>query len=1147
MQCVLLVRDFPRALALRPSHSYDSSSSVNSAVLVFENIHENYDRLRPQCNVTLVKDSDFDVSEYRRLSSKHVYGCLGLLQVEKDMFLAVVTGCTHIGEIRPGESVHRILDVEFYSLDNSYDSNTSYGTNRIYDEDVPPQNEQQSYVHPCAPLKKLLSNGHFYFSSDFDLTRTLSARITMTAADKYSFDDHFLWNKYMIKELLNFRSKLSKVNQEAMDRCGFLVLAIQGYVGSKETTIGSRTVFLSIISKLSCKRAGTRYNTRGIDDDGNVANFVETETILQMPTTCFSYVQIRGSVPVFWEQQGLQVMSHKIQISRGPAATQPAVERHFNELQSRYGDVDIINLLGVKEGEAILSKEYSERISNLNGNGVDNCLRMKNFDFHTICKSGSYENVSLLINDIQDRLESFCFFLIDMETNSPIFYQKGVFRTNCVDCLDRTNMVQTVISKTILDIYLRQIESVTRYDTESFFTRHSYLWAENGDSLSKIYAGTGALKSEFTRSGKVTWSGVIGDATKTMNRFYINNFQDKSKQEVIDLLLGKLMYQKVIEIHDPVHELVLEDMQKRINDFSSKYTINVFVGSINLNGCPPNGESLSPWLFGFEDHEPEPDLFVIGFQEIVELIAQQIVSADPEKLRIWEREISSALNRRSDRSNYVMLRSGQLVGTALVIYARADIVSNIRNVEYVMKKTGLGGIAGNKGAVAIRLDYHDTSMCFVTAHLAAGQTNVEERNRDYKTINDGLLFRNGRRLEHHEYVIWLGDFNYRISLSNEEVRSLIEASDLTTLLKADQLTKQIEFGQAFNDYIEGPITFLPTYKYDCGTDYYDTSEKARVPAWTDRILYRGNKIRQIGYSRAELKVSDHRPVMSSFDIELIKYDEAAKEMIQRELYLEKLQLVSQTSLETLSNDESKWDKLAKNVRKVNNPLLVDRYSNGIKSNMKKKLEDNKIEPSVGILIDFEDKNNSKEEDLPPPSSETYQWWMDDSASSSKSSLVVDKNDIDKEFRNISSNPFHEDLMMRKTVPLPPPKPNSLYSNILTPIKVNDDNNSKNINNDKLKIINSNQKPNKSNPFFEDDESFLSSVPNFEDRSSNSNPDKLPAIRTNPFSENDDNDISNQLIDLTVNNTNSSPNTVLPKSNNNIDWIPLIPTKVNNNK
>jgi hypothetical protein len=74
---------------------------------------------------------------------------------------------------------------------------------------------------------------------------------------------------------------------------------------------------------LSCLRAGTRFNTRGIDDDGNVANNVETEVLIYTNELCFSYVIIRGSVPVFWEQQGIQLGAHKIQIARSFAATQP--------------------------------------------------------------------------------------------------------------------------------------------------------------------------------------------------------------------------------------------------------------------------------------------------------------------------------------------------------------------------------------------------------------------------------------------------------------------------------------------------------------------------------------------------------------------------------------------------------------------------------------------------------------------------------------------------------------------------------------------------------------------------------------------------------------------------------------------------------
>ncbi len=99
-------------------------------------------------------------------------------------------------------------------------------------------------------------------------------------------------------------------------------------------------------------------------------------------------------------------------------------------------------------------------------------------------------------------------------------------------------------------------------------------------------------------------------------------------------------------------------------------------------------------------------------------------------------------------------------------------------------------MAGNKGAVGIRMDWADTSICFVTAHLAAGFANYEERNRDYRTISQGLRFLRDRSIEDHDTIIFLGDFNYRIGLSYERVRKLIGTGDLDTLYENDQvLTK----------------------------------------------------------------------------------------------------------------------------------------------------------------------------------------------------------------------------------------------------------------------------------------------------------------------------------------------------------------------
>ena len=99
----------------------------------------------------------------------------------------------------------------------------------------------------------------------------------------------------------------------------------------------------------------------------------------------------------------------------------------------------------------------------------------------------------------------------------------------------------------------------------------------------------------------------------------------------------------------------------------------------------------------------------------------------------------------------------------------------------------MSGVAGNKGAVAIRFEYANTRLCFVTAHLAAGFSNIDERNRDYSTIAGGLRFQRGRRIEDHDAIIWLGDFNYRIGLPDKQVRDLVEMGDLQTLYENDQV------------------------------------------------------------------------------------------------------------------------------------------------------------------------------------------------------------------------------------------------------------------------------------------------------------------------------------------------------------------------
>ncbi|KAL8991409.1 MAG: hypothetical protein Q9177_000157 [Variospora cf. flavescens] len=609
---------------------------------------------------------------------------------------------------------------------------------------------------------------------------------------------------------------------------------------------------------------------------------------------------------------GLLPNQQKIQIIRSPEATQSAFDKHFDHLELAYGAVHILNLMSAtKSGEVELTMRYQQHVqhSPLNQTAgsigvTGNRLMTSQFDFHAETKGpGGYEAASMVRRLIQDKADSFAYLLcditdksrktdMDIRSNGPsrqestvILQQEGIFRTNCLDCLDRTNLIQTIISQMALELFLGHRSERAPTD---FWVRHASLWADNGDlkALSKIYAGTGALKSSFTRHGKMSLAGAIADARKSATRLYINNFADKGRQNTIDMLLGRLVEQRPVHLYDPINDHVASELQERTHEFSTSETICIWAGTFNLNGKGSGvREDLSAWLC--PSASVQPDIFAVGFQEIVELSPQQVMSTDPVRRQDWEDAVRLTINNKkkcASRDEYVLLRSGQLVGAALVVFVKSSALKNIKNVEGSVKKTGMSGMAGNKGAVAIRMDYANTRICLVTAHLAAGFANYEERNRDYRTISYGLRFQRNRSVDDHDAIIWLGDMNYRIGLSDDKARRLIKMNDLESLYANDQLNLQMIAGHVFPYYSEAQITFLPTYKYKNGTDEYDTSEKARIPAWCDRILRKGSNLKQIDYATAPLRFSDHRPVYATFECLISNVDEHRKEDLSRALY-----------------------------------------------------------------------------------------------------------------------------------------------------------------------------------------------------------------------------------------------------------------------
>ncbi|KAK8042914.1 hypothetical protein PG994_013397 [Apiospora phragmitis] len=404
----------------------------------------------------------------------------------------------------------------------------------------------------------------FYYSYSYDITRTLQHNISRertalangqagTISD--DFNSMFVWNSHLLQPAEN-------AIDQPFDWCRPI---IHGYIDQAALSIYGRSAYITIIARRSRYFAGARFLKRGANDLGYVANDVETEQIVsESLTTSFhspgpklfaspqftSYVQHRGSIPLYWTQDNIGVTPKPpIELNLvDPFYT--AAAQHFNNLFERYGSpIYVLNLVKARERtprESKLLDEYTNCVNYLNQFLPDDSkIIYKAWHMSRAAKSRDQDVIGTLESIAEHVVTTTGFFQNGDGDVSPTHVQNGVARTNCIDCLDRTNAAQFVIGKRALGHQLHALgilaDTSIDYDTDAV-NLFTHMYHDHGDTIAVQYGGSQLVNTMETYRKINQWTSHSRDMIESFKRYYNNSFMDSQRQEAYNLFLGNYIF-----------------------------------------------------------------------------------------------------------------------------------------------------------------------------------------------------------------------------------------------------------------------------------------------------------------------------------------------------------------------------------------------------------------------------------------------------------------------------------------------------------------------------------------------------------------------------------------------------------------------------
>ncbi|KAI5363034.1 putative SAC domain, polyphosphoinositide phosphatase Fig4 [Septoria linicola] len=477
------------------------------------------------------------------------WGMLGFIRFTEAYYMQLISKRKQVAMIG-GHYVYQVEGTELIPL------TTGSSSNFLRD-----RNPEESRF--LSILNNLDLTKSFYFSYSYDITHSLQRNIIrqrqamndgVTVA-AHEYNGMFVWNSHLLKPAVNALI-------HPYDWC---LPIIHGFLTQAALDVFGRAVYITIIGRRSRFYAGARFLKRGVNDLGYVANDVETEQIVaEKLTTSFhapgarlfanptytSYVHHRGSVPLYWTQDSSGVTPKPgIEINLTDPFYQPAA-LHFDDLFARYGNpIYCLNLVKAREKtprESKLLDAYQDCITYLNTSLPEGKkILYKAYDMARASKGRNSDVIGGLEEIAREIFAKTGFFHNGESGRWEPQAQNGVARTNCVDCLDRTNAAQFVIGKHAFAQQLKCLGIINTdevdYDTDAvnLFTA---MFHDHGDNIAMQYGGSHLVNTMSTYRKMGHWQSSSRDMVESFKRYYHNSFLDGQRQEAYNLFLGNYIW-----------------------------------------------------------------------------------------------------------------------------------------------------------------------------------------------------------------------------------------------------------------------------------------------------------------------------------------------------------------------------------------------------------------------------------------------------------------------------------------------------------------------------------------------------------------------------------------------------------------------------